>query len=160
MRIMIVLACIFASAWGVAEHDTTQQRDTSVNDMPLGVDDAGATTPIWKDEAAKEAFRTIGFDFLSFHLYPATSQEDLRALDKWAEEAGVTYLLNQECADRRPGAPDVYPRAGTFYQPDFATLEPCLGSPRFLGMVYDELDHCVTNGGWPKVTRSEYAPYF
>lgn len=115
MRIMIVLACIFASAWGVAEHDTTQQRDTSVNDMPLGVDDAGATTPIWKDEAAKEAFRTIGFDFLSFHLYPATSQEDLRALDKWAEEARVTYLLNQECADRRPGAPDVYPRAGTFY---------------------------------------------
>lgn len=156
----VVVFGVLLSAWCYGEEVHQQREGKSMVDMPLGVDDAGSRTPIWTDKAAQDAYRAMGFDFLSFHLYPQTSQENLRALDGWARETGTQYVLNQEGAERRAGAPEIFPSAGAFYQPDRSVLAPCLDSPRWLGMVYDELDHCVTNGGWPTVMRREYAPYF
>ena len=148
---LILCACI--AAFGEA-------AVRPVSAMPVGVDDAGAPRRVWEDPAASQAYQEIGFDFLSTHFWPNTAYEDFRALDAWAVEADASYVLNQENAGRTQGDLDVFPNAGTFYQPDPEVLTAVWESPRFLGIVYDELAHCVLDGGWPTIHNGEYAPYF
>jgi hypothetical protein len=128
--------------------------------MPLGVDDAGSLQQIWLDGKAERAFDEIGFDYLSHHVNGDPPVEEVKLLDRWAQERNCGYLLNQEGAIRSPGDPAVYTRPGTFFQPSEEYVKTCVSSPRFMGFTYDEVEHWINDGGWPTIEQRIYAPHF
>jgi hypothetical protein len=120
--------------------------------MPLGVDDAGAKRPIFRDPAMAEAFEAMGFDFLMNHIWrgnaPGTKQglAHIAALNQWAAATGHDYIINQENSIRARGDHPEFRRPGFFFQPSPDWLKLCLASPHFKGVCYDEAEHWITNG--------------
>lgn len=118
------------------------------NPMPVGVDEAGATKPIYDDPVAQEAFEEIGFDFLMHHFWGTPKIEQIDRLDEWAARGGHGFLINQEnaTASKQPGDPAIYRRPGGFFQPPADYVQRCLQSPGFLGFCFDECEHWICNG--------------
>jgi hypothetical protein len=142
----------------------TCAAEEGLNPMWLGVDDAGSEAPIWNDEAAQDAFAQIGFDFLSHKMSGPiegrTVLDHVARLDAWARSAHARYLLNLDGAEVTPGNPAKYDRPGAFAQPGPDLIKACVASPRFMGIIYDELAHWVLDGAWPTIQTGKYAPYF
>lgn len=131
------------------------------NPMPLGVDDAGSKTSVFKDAHTAEAFETIGFDFIMYHLYSdASAEQAVDGLIEWAGRTGHDFILNQECASRPQGDPDVYQKGGFFYQPDGDAFARAVGSGHLLGVCYDEAEHWVNQGVWITGGGKPFAPHF
>ena len=136
----LTTACQITGAHGAADADVRPHVD-----MPLGVDDAGSLQQIWLDGKAERAFDEIGFDYLSHHVNGDPPVEEVKLLDRWAQERNCGYLLNQEGAIRSPGDPAVYTRPGTFFQPSEEYVKTCVSSPRFMGFTYDEVEHWIND---------------
>jgi len=127
--------------------------------MPLGVDDAGAQKAIFQDPRMAEAFETIGFDFLMFHLH-AENTVELNGLSDWAKRTSHDFILNQENTSRPPGDPTFYRQPGFFYQPAKEFLARAIASQHFLGVCYDEAEHWVNQGVWITGHNKPFAPHF
>ena len=133
---------------------------TQETDMPLGVDDAGSRIPIYDNPKEEQVFEEIGFDFLSKHIGGSSLSEKVTKLDAWARRTGHDYILNNEGCTRERNDENIYQKPGLFFQLPRDLVEICSSSPYCLGIVYDEVAHCMMNGAWITIRQGTYAPYF
>ena len=129
--------------------------------MPVGVDEAGSRKHICDDPVAQDAFEQIGFDFLMHHFWGAPTVLQIDRMDRWAEEHGHRFFINQEnsTSSKKPGDPTIYRKPGGFFQPPPEYVARCLATPRFLGFCFDECEHWICNGN--SVTGGgPFAPHF
>ncbi len=154
--ILLVCLCILvflAIVPAQAQADKPQETD-----MPLGVDDGCSPIRIYDNPREQQVFDEIGFDFLSYHLEPADLAEGISKLDAWARRTGHDYIINSEGGVRARGDESLFRKPGLFFQLPKDLVEFCRSSPRFLGICYDELDHCIMNGAWITILEGKYAP--
>lgn len=120
------------------------------NDMPVGVCDVGYPMISFEDPMFVAAVDELGFDFLAFNGigYGTPSISAIRKLHQWVEKTDREFLVNPQAnmAQVAPGDPALYRKPGFFYQPSKRFVDACMASPRFLGFVYDELEHGIING--------------
>ncbi len=128
--------------------------------MPIGVDDAGARKPIYADPAMQQAYREIGFDFFSWHIWGSTDMPEYIAMRDWADRNKTGFIVNQEGGPRPPGDPKVYHHPGFFYQPSQEIVKALCKSRNFLGFTYDEAEHWQMNGINVTGGAKEFAPHF
>ncbi len=114
--------------------------------MPIGVDDAGTKLPICKDTVMQEAYRAIGFDFYSWHIWGSTELDEYKIMRDWADHEETGLLVNQEGGPRPAADAKIYDHPGHFYQPDKQIVRALCQSKKFLGFTYDEAEHWQMNG--------------
>ncbi len=156
----IRLACLCIPMFWASVPAQAQVDKPPETDMPLGVDDAGSSKPIFDDPREQQVFDEIGFDFLSYHLSRMPLAEEVSKLDAWARQTGHSYIVNNEGGLRERGDESMYTKPGLFFQMPKDLVEFCRNSPYFLGICYDELDHCIMNGAWITILEGKYAPTF
>lgn len=128
--------------------------------MPIGVDDAGARKAIYTDPVMQQAYREIGFDFFSWHIWGSTDLPDYIAMRDWADRIGTGLLVNQEGGPRPEGDPAVYVHPGHFYQPSKQIVQALCKSKNFLGFTYDEAEHWQMNGVNVTSSSPVFIPHF